>query len=421
MRNIMNSNEPRLWTRNFTLLTLASAIGSAGGIAGSFALSFFVFDETGSTFASALVIAVQLLPHVVVPLIAAPLMDRLPRKIFLVGGDIGNGIIYMAMGFWLLSREFSYPAYLIISMIIAILSSIDHLAYAAIYPSIIPEGAEQKGYAVASMLYPILNVLMAPMGALLLDTIGVPMLLVIEGVMSIIAGSTESFIKDVKEPSSGIKDYSIKTWADDIKEVLVYLKEEKGIRNIFAYVAFSSGITRGYNPLLVAFFRTMPGLTAAMYSLFSGADFLGRSLAGAIQYKIKIDKNKRHKAHTLYCIAEDLMNMCLLWLPYPLMLVNRAAKGFFENNKGILQSASIQLYIPENMRARINGFYNTFITAVGSVLALVVGALGEIMDYRLCITILSAISVVLLLLFTGTEKSKAYMVFQGHDEESDLS
>ena len=32
----------QLWTRNFTLVTLATALGAAGGIAGGFALSFQV-------------------------------------------------------------------------------------------------------------------------------------------------------------------------------------------------------------------------------------------------------------------------------------------------------------------------------------------------------------------------------------------
>ena len=409
----MKSKGPVLWTKNFTLLTLASAIGSAGGIAGSFALSFFVFDETGSTLASSIVIAVQLIPHVFVPLFAAPLMDRLPRKAFLVGSDVCNGIIYAAMGFWLMSHEFSYIGYLIISMMIAMLASIDHLAYSAIYPSVINEGAEQKGYAVASMLYPILNVVMTPMGAVLLDAIGVPLLLVLQGSMSVIAGITESFISGVSEPTAGVEGYGLKAWKDDIKEALVYLKDEKGIRNIFEYVALTSGITRGYTPLLVAFFRTMPGLTAAMYSLFSAADFLGRTLAGSLQYKIDIPKDKRYKAHTLFCLGCDIMNMVLLWLPYPLMLVNRAVAGFCENNKGILRSAAVQLYIPENLRARINGFNNTLMTAVGSVLALAVGAIGEIMDYRLCITILSFFSIILCWLLTVWTKKDVKKVFEG--------
>ena len=48
-----------LWTRDFTLITAATTIGAAGGIAAGFALSFLVFDETGSTLASALVLAIQ--------------------------------------------------------------------------------------------------------------------------------------------------------------------------------------------------------------------------------------------------------------------------------------------------------------------------------------------------------------------------
>ena len=44
-----------LWTRDFTLITVATIMGAAGAIAGNFALSFLVYDETGSTLASALI------------------------------------------------------------------------------------------------------------------------------------------------------------------------------------------------------------------------------------------------------------------------------------------------------------------------------------------------------------------------------
>ena len=36
--------EAKLWTRNFLLVILASAIGTVGAIAGGFALAFLVFD-----------------------------------------------------------------------------------------------------------------------------------------------------------------------------------------------------------------------------------------------------------------------------------------------------------------------------------------------------------------------------------------
>lgn len=97
-----------LWTKDFIRITLATSLGAAGGIISGFALSFLVFDETGSTLASALVVAIQLLPGAVLPLLIAPLMDRYPRKPFLVGGDTVNALLYALAGVYLLRCEFSY-------------------------------------------------------------------------------------------------------------------------------------------------------------------------------------------------------------------------------------------------------------------------------------------------------------------------
>ena len=100
--------KPKLWTRDFTLLISATVLGSAGGIAGSFALSFLVYEETGSTLAAALLIAINVIPGFIVPVVAAPFMDRLPRKPFLVGGDAVDGALYAAAGLYLLGHDFTY-------------------------------------------------------------------------------------------------------------------------------------------------------------------------------------------------------------------------------------------------------------------------------------------------------------------------
>ncbi|MEF9880249.1 MAG: MFS transporter, partial [Clostridia bacterium] len=97
-----------LWTKNFTLVTVATIMGAAGAIASNFALSFLVFDETGSTLAAAFIIAIQLVPNFLIPLWLSPWMDRMPRKPFLVAGDTINGVLYAFAGFYLLNFEFSY-------------------------------------------------------------------------------------------------------------------------------------------------------------------------------------------------------------------------------------------------------------------------------------------------------------------------
>ena len=81
------------------------------------------------------------------------------------------------------------------------------------------------------------------------------------------------------------------------------------------------------------------------------------------------------------------MDMCLLWLPYPLMLVNRGICGFLGSNSAIIRNAAVQRYIPERLRSRVNAFEGVLVTAGCSAFSLVMGFLGEILDYRWCITI----------------------------------
>lgn len=404
--------EPKLWTRDFTLVTAASALGAAGLIAGRFALSFFVFDETGSTLASALIIAVELVPYVFVPLIISPVMDRLPRKAFLVAGDAVCGIAYALLGLYLMFFEFSYSGYLVVSLLLACLEAVDELAWTSIYPEVIPLGTEQKGNAVSSMLYTTLTVIMAPFGALLLDAIGVAMILVIQGGLAIAASGIESRIHVESRERGEEGAYTFSSWISDIREMASYLKGERGLRGLFGYMAFSNGLATGYTPILIAFFRTAPGFSAAMYALFSGAEFAGRSLGSALQYKVKIPREKRFGLCFFVYLFYDLMDACLLWLSFPLMLANRAACGFLASNSIILRSSGMQRYIPEHMRSRVNAFQVACSTAVCSVFAVGVGALGELLDYRVCITVCGFAAIITSILFIWVRREHVRKIFE---------
>lgn len=109
-----------------------------------------------------------------------------------------------------------------------------------------------------------------------------------------------------------------------------------------------------------------------------------------MQYRIRIAKEKKFGFAFFVYQLYELMDMCLLWLPYPLMLANRALCGFLGINSAAMRQAAVQRYIPEQLRARVNAFFSMLMTAASSVLSLAVGALGEIMDCRLCVTLCSA-------------------------------
>ena len=115
-------------------------------------------------------------------------------------------------------------------------------------------------------------------------------------------------------------------------------------------------------------------------------------MGGVVQYRLKVPPERKFGicfgVYNLY----ELMDMALLWLPYPLMLVNRAVVGFCGINSATLRQAAVQTYLPDELRARMNAFETAIIVAGRSVLALVVGAAGEVLDYRVCMAVAAGVT-----------------------------
>ena len=382
-----------LWTRNYSLLNLATIFGAAGGIAGNYAMSFLIYDETGSTLAAAISVALQVVPHFILPLVIAPWMDRYPRKPFLVVGDTIGGLLYAAAGIYLLNFDFSYLTYLLFSLVIACIGALDSLAYNSIFPAVIPEGFEEKGYAVSGMLYPFMNVLVMPIAAILLDTIGVARILIMQGIFAVVASILESRIQINEEVNIPKTDSGLRQWWTDFCDGFRYLKGERGLMGLFTYRAVSNGAAIGYGPVLVAFFRSAPGMSPLLYSFFSVAEFLGRTIGGIYQYNVKIPKKKRFAITFLIYQIYDIMDAVLLWIPYPLMLINRCICGFLGTNSLTLRETAVQGYLPERYRARVIAFQDAYISAVGSIIALLIGVLGEFADYRLTVTVTACVCI----------------------------
>ena len=400
-----------LWTRNFTLLIAATVLGCAGGVASSFALSFLVFEETGSTLAAAFLMAMQLVPRFLVPLVAAPIMDRFPRKPFLVAGDAINGVMYGLAGLYLLHSEFSYTLYLAFSLLLSTLGAFDELAYGSLYPNLIPEGCEQKGYAVSGTLYPVVNVLMAPVAALLYQKVGVAVILLLQCALSLAASAVESFIHIEEKNRMEGEAFSIAMWKSDLLDAMRYLQSDKGLQAIYSYMAITNGLSM-YSPLLVAFFSTAPGFTAVMYSAFSVAEFAGRTLGGIFDYHREIPQKKRFSFAFFVYLCYNAMDMILLWIPYAAMLLNRAAVGFLGVNSASLREAAVQKYIPDEYRAKLNGFFGMLVSLACSAGSLLIGAMGEMMDYRLCITLCGVLGMAACFLTMWRRRDDVRAIYQ---------
>lgn len=396
-----------LWTKNFTIITLGTVISAIGGVAMGFALSFVVFDNTGSTLMMALFAAASSLPGIILPVLLSPYLDNFRRKPVIVGLDYLSAVIYLLFGLYLLKHTFSLPLYLLFSLACGSIGSVYNLAYDSLYPNLIPEGFAQKGYTVSGMLYPTVTMVMTPVASILYTRLGLGVLCIGEGLLLAAAASVETQIRVEEHTKPGGK-FSFSDYVGDFKEGFRYLKKEKGLLRIYGYMPITQGISQATEPLIRAWFRTAPGLNLTMYALFTTAEFIGRSIGGLVHYKFEIPPEKRFSLAYLVYVTYNIMDTVLLWLGFPLMLVNRGICGFLGINSATLRASSVQNYLPDNMRAKVNAVFNMLYALVPTLLTLAVGALGEMMDYRLCVTLVSAAGLLpcYLIMWRGREDVK---------------
>ena len=396
-----------LWTKNFTIITLGTVISAIGGVAMGFALSFVVFDNTGSTLMMALFAAASSLPGIILPVLLSPYLDNFRRKPVIVGLDYLSAVIYLLFGLYLLKHSFSLPLYLLFSLACGSIGSVYNLAYESLYPNLIPEGFAQKGYTVSGMLYPTVTMVMTPVASILYTRLGLGVLCIGEGLLLAAAASVETQIKVEEHTKPGGK-FSFSDYIGDFKEGFRYLKKEKGLLRIYGYMPITQGISQASEPLIRAWFRTAPGLNLTMYALFTTAEFIGRTIGGLVHYKFEIPPEKRFSLAYLVYVTYNIMDTVLLWLGFPLMLVNRGICGFLGINSATLRESSVQNYLPDNMRAKVNAVFNMLYALVPTLLTLAVGALGEMMDYRLCVTLVSAAGLLpcYLIMWRGREDVK---------------
>lgn len=381
-----------VWTKDFSCITTATILSAIGGEAMNLPISMLVFDETKSTLLSALIMVCGMLPDIILPIFVAPLIDKGNKKKWIVGLDIIMVFVYAAMGGWILNHSFSYGLYIIFVLVVGTISVFYQLAYQAWYPDLIPADFQQKGYAVSSTIYPVVVVVMAPVVTFMYGKVPIGIVFLIVSLLTMMSVVVESCITMPKKRE--MERYVFKQYIRDMKEGFLYVRKEKGIRNIYTYMSITNGASGGVNVLTQAYFQTQPWLTVTMLGFLKSGEMIGRVLSGFLHYFKEIPRKKRYAFTKGVYWFYDVMDTALLFMPYPFMLINRFLCGGLGTASATIRETAVQSYLPEEMRARVNAFFNVTFSVGGIFFQLLAGILGQMMSYRLAAFLLGLITLI---------------------------
>lgn len=371
-----------LWTRDFTIITLGTIISMLGNSIAGFAIGLLVLDYTGSTFLYALFAVTYNLPKIVMPFIAGPYVDRFSRKKIIYTLDFMSGAVFLAFYFFISKGVFNYPVFLIVCLIIGSIDSIYMVAYDSLYPTLISEGNFTKAYSISSMIYPLAAV-MVPVAAYFYENIGLEPLFLFNAITFIIAAIFETQIKAMDTHiKTDTKKYTLKTYGEDFKEGIGYIKDEKGLLVITGYFFVASLVGSVSGTLIMPYFKSSPSLGVVLYTYVMGCGVLGRLIGGMVHYKFKYPTNKKFTIALLVYIISSIIEGSYLFMPVILMMIVSFITGMLTVTSYNIRISSTQNYVPNDLRGRFNGTFQMICTLGGIFGQLMAGVLGEFLPIR---------------------------------------
>lgn len=385
----MKQNNP-LWTRDFTIITIGSAVSILGNSIAGFAASLLVLDYTNSTFLYSLYVVVFNLPSIIMPLAAGPLLDRFSRKKAIYMLDFMSTGLYVLIYALLRLDMFNYTLFLFLSFVEGTIASIYNVAYDSFYPNLVSEGNFSKAYSISSLLYP-LSALMAPVAAYIYAQVGLEPLFLINCFCFFIAACFEVTIKaEEKHVEHSAEHMSLSRFASDFRDGWKYLRSERGLLCIAVYFCVSN-FSGGSEMVILPYFRSRPDLGVQIYSYVMAFAVAGRCVGGLVHYRFRYPVNKKFAIAMFVYVTLNFLTGSYLFMPVWGMIIALFLSGLFGVTSYNIRISATQSYIPDSCRARFNGIFSV-ITTVGMLSGqLISGAMGEVMPPRAVVVIFAVI------------------------------
>lgn len=373
-----------LWTKDFTIITVGSAISMLGNAVSYLAIAVLIIDLFGSGMLFAFFMVAYNFPKPIAPLIAGAYLDRFSRKKMIYILDFISSGLYLFIFLLLIWDLCYYWIFILLAVMIGSIDGIYTVAYDSLYPNLVSEGNMNKAYSISSMLYP-LSTIMVPVALICYITVGIEPLFIFNSVTFFIAAVFETRIsseeKYVREMSKKLKGHMT-----DLLDGIRSITKDRGLSGITLFFVIYAFTLSASSTLVMPYFMgtsgtppVLPVLFSSKYSgliwymLVTGSVFIGRFLGGGIQYFIRLPHGRRYSVAVciavLTTVIEATYLFCGVYAMIPICLFNGMIYTVFFN----LRTSSTQNYIDDAHRARFNGTFQTA-TNFGNIAGMLVAA-----------------------------------------------
>ena len=337
--------------RDFRLFWIGHFISRVGDSMQHTAISWLLYDMTESPLQLGLNGAFRALPMILLGLFGGALADRFDRRRVLLCTQ--TILMFLAVLLGLLDRTGHVKVWHVygLTLMLAVVQSIDGPARQALVPSLVPRSALADAIALNSMLWKSTMLLGPSLAGIAISTVGTDGAFFANG-LSFLAVVLALLL--MQTSSSGI--LATGGVFNELRYGLAFVRTQKIILAMMLMEAFSSVFGLD-SAMLTIFARDVLNAGAAGLGFLQSARGLGAVIGSALL--VAVGSGRSQGKVLLYSVVAYGTSFAFFGLsPYfPLSLVLIFIAGAADSIWGATRSTILQLNTPDNLRGRVMGVF----------------------------------------------------------------
>ncbi|MEO4052671.1 MFS transporter [Solibacillus sp. CAU 1738] len=227
-------HEVKLKKATYHLYTFlfSKMVSSIGANVYAFGMSMYILSMTGSSFSFATNLILSILPRTILAPIAGVLVDRLPRKLLVLGGQIGMALTISSLLLYTTLNDLTILAIYITTVFYNLFATFSGIAFSASVGNLVDQDRIQKAMSFNQLSMSIAGIGGPVVGGMLFGFVSMEIFLIINICALIITAALESTMNfklfHVKKAVTEQKE----TMMSSIKEGINYLQGKPVLKSI---------------------------------------------------------------------------------------------------------------------------------------------------------------------------------------------
>ena len=383
----------KLWNKDTVLMLQGNAVSALGDILYSVAIGSWVYEKTGSSALMGIMSSISMFMTMLVMPFSGSIIDKCSRKLIIVGMDALRGVIMLALGVLAFADSLSVPVVLAAAFLASACSVFFSPAVSTLMLDIIPHDDMVRGQSVFSGVNSFVNLVGKAISGALVAFLGVPLIVLLNGVSYLISAVTELFITVPKTAHQGEKITLGGIFAD-FKVAVREIFENRYLK-LFIPCALVLNLLGAGPMTLMLPFMLEKGFTVDMYGYLMSVETAASLLCVCLLGVVRLKPMARYLGMSGGFLSAILFFiLTYLTKNYAVMCVTMFLGNFANTMGNSIFNASMMLALPEENRGAILGFISSASLGGCALSSVIFGALGDVFPLYLVFVVGSLLSTI---------------------------